>query len=121
MKTYPEKNDAGEKHSFQISNNFLSSNGIARFIGRCPGVKITRVRRMFALDDEVHVEFELDSHRYLVWEPFGDNSRLWIGPAEGQYRFESIDHIQRYVAEHWPGPVSWGLARLVSLFRTRTP
>jgi hypothetical protein len=121
MKTYPEKNDAGEKHAFEIANNFLSSNGIARFIGRCPGVKITRVRRIYALDDEVHVEFELNGDRYHVWEPFGDNSRLWIGPAQGQQRFQSIDLIQRYVTEHWPGPVSRGLAQLVALFRTGTP
>jgi len=121
MKTYPMKNDAGEKHAFEIANNFLSSKGMARFIGRCPGVKITRVRRMFALDDEVHVEFELNGARYHFWEPFGDSSRLWIGPAEAPQRVASIDQVQRYVTEHWPGPVSWGLARLVSLFRTGTP
>lgn len=120
VKTHPQKNDAGEKYAFEISNAFLSSRGIARFIGRCPGVTIIHVRRMFALDEEVHVEFELNRDRYHVWEPFGDNSRLWIGPAEGKQRFESIDYIQRFVAEHWPGPFSGLLARLVSLLPRRT-
>jgi hypothetical protein len=120
MKTYPKKNDAGEKCAFEISNIFLSSKGMARFIGGCQGVKITRVRRMFDPDDEVHVEFELDGERCCVWEPFGDNSRPWIGPEEGQ-PFESIGHIEHYVAEHWPGPISWSLAWLVSLFRRGTP
>jgi hypothetical protein len=120
MKTYPKKNDAGEKCAFEISNIFLSSKGMARFIGGCPGVKITRVRRMFDPDDEVHVEFDLNGEHHYVWEPFGDNSRLWIGPEEGQ-PFESIGHIERHVAEHWPGPISWGLAWLVSLFRRGTP
>ena len=26
-------------------------------------------------------EFSLDDIRYEIWEPFGDSSRYWIGPA----------------------------------------
>jgi hypothetical protein len=34
--------------------------------------------------DCVHVRFSFKGNQFIVWEPFGDNSRLWIIPQEGQ-------------------------------------
>ena len=37
------------------------------------------VRKMFG-KSEVHVKFEFDGVAFEAWEPFGDNSRIHIGP-----------------------------------------
>ena len=51
-----------------------------------------------------------------VWEPFGDNSRYWIGPSdEPQRRRESIDDLESYVRNSWPGPISAAFGRLWSM------
>ena len=41
-----------------------------------------RCRKMFAKSDDVHIEFKYREQPYIVWEPFGDNSRYWIGPKD---------------------------------------
>ena len=121
MKTYPLQNERGETYAFEMPNSwFLSSRGVARYFSRCPGVTISRVRRLFALDDEIHVEFEFSGESFQVWEPYGDNSRYWIGPTEDpQRRRSSIDELQAFVRETWPGPLGEARRKLVSFFTGR--
>lgn len=79
MKTFPLKNEEGELYAFAIENNFISSSSIARFIKNVPGCTIKWVRKMFS-KSEIHVKFEYEGVLFSVWEPFGDNSHLHIGP-----------------------------------------
>lgn len=39
-------------------------------------------RRWFSAD-EIHVRFSFAGELFVVWEPYGDNSRLWVGPDDG--------------------------------------
>jgi hypothetical protein len=117
METFSLHNDRGDVYAFEIpSSYFLSSAGVARFFSRCPGVHVERVRRLFELGNGVHAIFTLDGDRYLVWEPYGDNSRYWIG-LEGEARLpQSLDKLRAFVHSNWPGPVSALRARILSLF-----
>lgn len=36
--------------------------------------------RLSAFREEQFCEFEVEGQRFIVWEPFGDNSRYWVGP-----------------------------------------
>ena len=78
MKTYLLKTDQGVCTGFEISNNFLGTGAIARFINRVSDCKIITKRKMFS-GSEVHVIFMYKENEFQVWEPFGDNSRLHIG------------------------------------------
>jgi hypothetical protein len=121
MKTYPLRNEHGEIYAFEIPNSaFLSSRGVARYFARCPGVSISRIRRLFAHNDEIHVEFDLSGEAFQVWEPYGDNSRFWVGPtSDPQRRRPCIDQLESFARKTWPGPVSRVRARLISLLTGR--
>lgn len=116
METYPILNNADEIVAFEIPNSyFISSAGIARFFRRCPGVEITRVRRLFALGEDVHVHFDFRGESFLVWEPYGDSSRLWVGlSTDIGRRSIHIDELEAIVRSHWPGPITAARGRLLA-------
>jgi len=88
MKTYRLKTDQGVCIGFEISNDFLGSGAIARFINRVPDCEVITKRKMFS-GSEVHVVFIYKDKEFQVWEPFGDNSRLHIG-SESEVNEEII-------------------------------
>ena len=83
MKTFLLNSDEGQLVGFEISNSFLSSGGIAKYVRRIKGCDVIGTRRLLSAD-EVHVRFSFSGNRFIVWEPFGDNSRLWVGPEDGE-------------------------------------
>ena len=83
MKTFLLNSDEGQLTGFEVSNSFLSSGGIAKYVRRIKGCEVIGKRRWFSAD-EVHVRFSFSGKRFIVWEPFGDNSRLWVGPEDGE-------------------------------------
>jgi len=51
--------------------------------------KILKVPKFFSwLREEVFCEFELSGYLFQVLEPFGDNSRYWIGPKDNTWHPE---------------------------------
>jgi len=78
MKTYPLCDENNELYAFEVSNSFLGSGSIARFLQRCSGCEVLQVRKMFSSSEE-HVLFKFEGLDFIVWEPFGDSSRLYIG------------------------------------------
>ena len=83
MKTSRQLNECGVFSGFEISNAFFSSRAIAGFVARVPGTAVTQTRR-WSSADEVHVRFNFQGVRFVIWEPYGDNSRLWVGPDEAE-------------------------------------
>ena len=53
---------------------------MARVLTAVPRVAGVRKRRPFSKWEEIHIWFSFAGHDWVVWEPFGDNSRYWIGP-----------------------------------------
>ena len=104
---------------FEISNIFFpSSASISRFIAKCPGVNVTTQRKMFESGNEIHTEFTFDGAKFVVWEPFGDNSRFWIGPSDGETdTTTSTRKLREIVSSNWPGPISRMLSRVVPWLR----
>src|SRR6187431_1100032 len=79
MRTYPLQ-ASGALHAFEVSNSWLQPRAIARLV-RSQGAEVTFKRRLFRSGD-VHLQFRFKGREFQVVEPFGDNSRYWIGPAE---------------------------------------
>jgi hypothetical protein len=71
-------------NAFEISAG-LGRRRTAKVVSLIPGVRVLRWPRFVKrARDEVFCEFELNHERFNVWEPFGDNSRYWIGPSDGK-------------------------------------
>lgn len=79
MKTYPHVRSDGTTAYFEISSAFPWSWGfMRRVLAKVPGVSgICRVR-----SNDDRFAFSYLGIKCIVHEPFGDNSRYWIGPVE---------------------------------------
>lgn len=79
MRTYPHVRDDGTIAYFEISNAFPWSLGfMRRVLTSVEGVSDFRRER----NSDDRFSFVCFGRRCVVHEPFGDNSRYWIGPAE---------------------------------------
>ena len=79
MRTYPLL-ASGAIHAFEVSNAWLRPRAIARLV-RSKGAEITFKRRLFGPGD-LRLTFRYKGREFQVVEPFGDNSRYWVGPAK---------------------------------------
>ncbi|MDH3623485.1 MAG: hypothetical protein OEQ49_06390 [Myxococcales bacterium] len=77
MKTYPIIDDVGSLRGFEIAVP-LSYRPIYRALRSVEGV--TDVKRTWFNEDRM--KFKFNGEPFIVWEPYGDNSRYWIGPAD---------------------------------------
>lgn len=83
MKTYPVFNAAGGRSPiFQVDGIYIGLGAVARLLVACDGVTDVRQRKAFSSSSDVHFEFKYHGRPFIVWEPYGDNSRYWIGPAD---------------------------------------
>jgi len=83
METYPVfTNEGARSQAFEIENAYIGPAAITRILAGVEGVTEVCPRKMFAKSSDVHVEFKYMGQPYIVWEPFGDNSRYWIGPSD---------------------------------------
>lgn len=94
MKTYPTKSDDGRLYAFEVENVYIGSRRIAQILRTVPGVSGVRVRRLFSSPSEARVFFRYLDWDYVVWEPYGDSSRYWFGPAGDENTAISIDDIE---------------------------
>ena len=96
MRTYPILSDSDEKQSaFEIDNAYVGRSAISKILKQLDGVKNVQSRKGLTASPDVHIEFEYFGRPYIVWEPYGDSSRYWIGPKEGlQYR-APIEDIEK--------------------------
>jgi hypothetical protein len=103
MKTYPIIDEAsGRSFAFEVENAYVSSSALGRLLTGIDGVTSVRKRKAFRRPDDVHIEFEYLGREHVVWEPFGDNSRYWIGPKETKGHATNIQPIEERFKSYRP-------------------
>jgi hypothetical protein len=118
MKTYPIIQDGPDPFAFEIDHVYLSRRTIARLLEKIEGVTEVHMGGRFGSPDDIRIEFKCHGHDYVVMEPFGDNSRYWIGPGGGKddvAAAANIGRIQSAFEGHKPPLVVKLLGDLVSL------
>ena len=86
MKTVDLLDDSGRVVAFEISVLETDRRGICRVVESIPGAKLIRSPKRFSWSKEdVFCEFEVDGEKFIALEPFGDNSRYWIGPDTARH------------------------------------
>ena len=99
MITYPIKDESGSLRAFEVDNVYIGVGGIRKLLSEKDGVSDLRARKLFAGgDDEFRLGFNYFGRSFLVVEPFGDNSRYWIGPEndsdeEAVLKAKSLENI----------------------------
>jgi hypothetical protein len=81
MQTHDIKDSHGRTCAFEINNFLVSRRRVCRILRTVPGLRILRTPRFLSyFNEDEFCEFELDGKKFTAWEPYGDNSRYWIGP-----------------------------------------
>ncbi len=84
MKTYPIAQEGARPFAFEIDHVYLSRRTIVRLLNTVEGVTEVHLGGRFGSSDDIRIEFKYQGHDYIVMEPFGDNSRYWVGPKGGK-------------------------------------
>lgn len=82
MKTFDLRDREGHLYAFEVNNVLLGRRGLLRVVRTIPSVRITRKPLVLLswFREEEFCEFTVGDRRFVAWEPFGDNSRYWVGP-----------------------------------------
>jgi hypothetical protein len=75
MTTYPIRRPDGSLRGFEITSTWLTLRPLLKLLRTVPGV--ANVRRRWFKDDRV--TFTFHGKEAVVNEPWGDNSRYWVG------------------------------------------
>lgn len=102
MKTYPINDKDGNLFAFEIENIYIRPRKIAKLLMSCAGTTNVNHKRWFDGENENHLEFEFLGGTFVVWEPYGDNSKYWIGPKEPAKRLPQIDDIELIFKQYTP-------------------
>jgi hypothetical protein len=79
MRTYAIRDEHGNLFAFEVSS-LLGRRIARRIVASVPGARVVRSN----LRSDVFCEFQVAGEAFAIEEPFGDNSRFWIGPVGGQ-------------------------------------
>jgi hypothetical protein len=82
----------GRLRALEVTNTFLSRGRACRIVEKIPGAQLVRKPRLFR-DSDAFCEFTLAGGTFFIEEPFGDNSRYWIG-SKGPTQTQSSSLLQ---------------------------
>jgi hypothetical protein len=122
MDTFPLiRSSTVPPYAFEIENAYVSARRVARILDSISGVANIRVKKPFHRS-EYRVEFDYNQRKFVVWEPFGDNSRFWIGPKDSAALDVDISRIEEAFLAHRPSIVMQLVGNALSLhpFRRRS-
>ena len=97
MRTYPIRSAGGVLYAFEVDAQLLGRR-LARVLRQIEGVTDVRPRRWWIGSPDIRIRFRYRGREYVVWEPFGDNSRWWIGPDDDDAAHLPLDELERAVA-----------------------
>jgi hypothetical protein len=70
-------------YAFEVDSGWSAFRfTLGRLLQSVPGVTDVRRGGNWFSSDENRAYFLFHGVPFVVWEPFGDNSRYWIGPAD---------------------------------------
>jgi len=82
MRTYPIYRDDRILFAFEIENVYISRANTAKLLKSSELVTEVNLQGRFGSSDDVRIKFNYAGQAFIVLEPYGDNSRYWIGPED---------------------------------------
>lgn len=87
-------------YAFEVDNGWRLSvslwrNALVRFLESVPGVAAVRRGGNWFSGDENRAYFLFHGVPFVVWEPWGDNSRYWIGPVDTEAPFPDLGPLMQ--------------------------
>ncbi len=117
MKIFDLHDKEGRCFAFEVNNLGLSRHGLCRVVKGIPSAVLLSTPRFLSwFREEIFCTFSLEGATFSAWEPFGDNSRYWIGPEPALY-VPQIAAVRAAFAAH----TSLLDRPMLSLFRAPPP
>lgn len=114
MRTYRINREDGRLFAFEIENVYIRPRRIASLLDAVDGVSNIRLRKPFSSSSDVHLEFKYQGKDFMVWEPYGDSSRYWIGPTE-EAETTDISALVKAFEEYQPPVIVKAFGDLMTL------
>jgi hypothetical protein len=110
MRIYDLQAEDGNLRAFEVENTLLTRGRACRIVESIPGVVVVRRSRLFR-DTDDFCEFTLAGETFMIEEPFGDNSRYWVGGKNKSQSF-SLQQIRSAFERHktWEFPLRFLVA-----------
>jgi len=81
MQVYDLHDDQNRLFAFEISNISVGRRGVCHVVETIPGASLKRRPKLLSwFRESAFCEFIVDGELFVAEEPWGDNSRYWIGP-----------------------------------------
>jgi hypothetical protein len=101
MKIYDIHDAEGRVFAFEVKN--FGRSRVAKFVSSISGAKVTREPMVLSsFREDEFCEFTVNGQLFVAWEPYGDNSRYWIGPRPPKW-CEEVLLVRHAFAGHKPG------------------
>lgn len=100
MKIFDGFNDVGELIYFEVSKVLLSRKRAIKIIKSIPETKDIKEN----LREDVFCYFKLGGREFQIWEPFGDNSRFYVGEEESKYSYQLValkEKFEKHKPNFW--------------------
>lgn len=115
MKVYELGSPGDRPYAFEVNTWSLSGRALRRILESVAGVTDVRLTASLLSRDENRAYFRFHGVPFVVWEPFGDNSRYWIGPDSQDVPAPDLGPLIRAFRDskhtRWHG---WGLSVAVA-------
>jgi len=98
MKVHDLKDTDGRVYAFEVNNGLLSRKRALKVVSAIQGVKVLRAPANYDSNEEF-AEFEIEGVLFKIWEPFGDNSRYWVGPEPAEW-CEQVSIVREAFVQH---------------------
>jgi hypothetical protein len=104
METYPllDQNDHNRPYAFEVDNCYISLGTISKLLATVDGVTNVQRKSRFGSPEDVRIEFNYQGYSYIVFEPWGDSSRYWIGPKISEENAGPVGDVERVFKRYHP-------------------
>lgn len=103
MRVYDLLDTEGRVFAFEIDSFPIGRKGVVRVVSSIPGTSVKPQPRNSNRDD--FCEFVVAGRVFVASEPWGDNSRYWIGPNPAVW-CEELRLVRQAFSDRGPWPWS---------------
>lgn len=114
MKTYPIKDDKGQLFALEVDMVYCGLRNLIAVIASAEGVTDAKISSAQAGGGDTRATFRYLGDNFAVTEPFGDNSRYWVGPVDKSAR-RNIEAIDERLREFQPSTLRRIFGGLITL------
>lgn len=121
MRTFPIHDASGRIRAFEVENAYIGATRLADVLAPVDGVSAVHVGPGRGDPSDVRVRFTFRGRTCVAFEPWGDNSRYWVGPEDPEaapFDAGPLDAAVRAYRPPWPVRLLGDLVSLRIPFRS---